>query len=375
MSKTPARFEYLLSGRDGRGRRITEIVEATSADEAVRLYEDRGRTDIVLHTDDLVAPFFKPSKLAKFYRPGECVRLRTAGPVAYVAIVSLAMYRNLWFVAILLISLVALLRLIGNDWGFFEAIAIFALFIPVWVAIYFCVSGPLRVERRLLKAIGWARWEEVLRLVDRLDRERYPEFQIRFRTAQALAGLGRLSEALTEFDRVADLPDVPGYAYWVGQGAIYMAARETDQVLAVIERACEANPTSTLPLIDLANKLLVYRQDARRARQALAQARQHAIADTAHPWLLSTEGLLALEERHPADAVERLSEGLRQFRPFLHGNPSVAPLLARVRAWLCLAHAATGDTATARRYLSQAAPLLVAHREDELLKQCEQAVG
>jgi tetratricopeptide (TPR) repeat protein len=375
MSKTPTRFEYLLSGRDGSGRRVTEIVQAVSADAALRLFEEQGRSDIVLHTDDMVAPFFQPSKLGKHYRPSECVRLRTAGPIAYVAIVSVSMYRHLWVVGILLIALLASRRLIGSDWDFLDAIAVFGLFIPVWVAIYFAATGPLRIERRLLKAIGWARWEDVLRLVGRLDRQRYPEFQLRLRKAQALAGLGRLSEALTEFDQVDDLPDIPRSAYWIGQAAIYMAARETDRVLAVLERACELNPAATLPVIDFANKLLVFRRDAKRARQVLAQAREHAIADTAYPWLLATEGLLSLHDRRPAEAVERLSEALRQFRPFMRGNPSVAPLLARIRAWLCLAHAEVGDTATARSLMRWAAALLVAHREDDLLRQCEQAVG
>src|SRR5215831_3288686 len=104
MSKTPARYEYLISGRNGRGRRVTEIVQAVSADEAVRLFEERGRTDVVLHTDDVIAPFFRPSKLRKHFRPSECVRLRTAGPVAYVAIVSLSLYRQMWTVCVLLLG-------------------------------------------------------------------------------------------------------------------------------------------------------------------------------------------------------------------------------------------------------------------------------
>jgi tetratricopeptide (TPR) repeat protein len=215
----------------------------------------------------------------------------------------------------------------------------------------------------------------VLRLIPKLNRATYHEFLIRQRTAQALAGLGRLSEGLTEFDRVADSPDIPPFAYWAGQGAIYMAAREAEMVLAVLERACESAPAVSITQIDLANKLLVFRRDARRARQVLAQARRHAISDTAYPWLLATEGLLALQEQHPAEAVERLRESLRLLEPFLWGNPAAAPLVARIRGWLCLAHAAHGDTAAARRQLRRAAPLLVAHREDELLRDCEQAVG
>jgi hypothetical protein len=375
MSKSPAKYEYLISGRNGRGRRVTEIVLAASADEAVRLFEEHGRTDIVLHTDDVLAPFFRPSKLRKHFRPSECVRLRTAGPIAYVAIVSLSMYRQLWVVCLLLLGLIAFWRFLGEDWGLFDVVAILGLFVPVWVALFFALTSPLRTERRLLKAIGWARWEEVLQLIPRLNRATYHEFLVRQRKAQALAGLGRLSEGLTEFDRVAELPDVPPFAYWAGQGAIYMAARDTEMVVSVLERACESAPGVTLPQIDLANKLLVFRRDTRRARLVLAQARKHAISDTAYPWLLATEGLLALQQQHPTEAVERLRESLRLLDHFLWGNASAAPLAARIRAWLCLAHAAHGDTATARWHLRRAAPLLVAHREDDLLRECEQAVG
>lgn len=375
MPKTPGRYEYLISGRNGRGRRITEIVLAVSADEAVRVFEEGGRTDVVLHTDDVIAPFFHPSKLRKHFRPSECVRLRTAGPIAYITIISVSMYRQLWIVCLLLLGLLAFWRYIGEGWGVFDAVAILGLLLPVWMALFFAINSPFRTERRLLKAAGWARWDEVLALLRKLNRANYPEFLLRQRKAQALAGLGRLSEGLTEFDPVAELPDVPPFAYWAGQGAIYMAAGDTEMVISVLERACEAGPAVTLPLIDLANKLLVYRRDARRARQMLAQARQHAISDTAYPWLLATEGLLALHEQHPTEAVERLRESLRLFEPFLRGNPAAVPLAARIRAWLCLAHAAHGDTATGRRHLRRAAPLLLAHHEDDLLRECEQAVG
>jgi hypothetical protein len=199
---------------------------------------------------------------------------------------------------------------------------------------------------------------------------------LRLRKAQALAGLGRVSEALAEFDPVADMPDVPAYVYWAFQAMIFAAAKEPDRVIAAMLRAHELAPNSgTVLLIDLANKLLTVRRDRQRAGELLADARRHALADTAMPWLVATEGLIDLAEGRTADAVVGLTEALRRIEPFLRGNPSVIVLGARIRAWLCLAHAAGGNTATARKLLRRAEPLLIAHQDHDLLRQCEQAVG
>src|SRR5262249_8059439 len=47
--------KYLVSGRNPNGQMVTERVEAASADEAVKLLDQRQFTDIVLHTSDVEA--------------------------------------------------------------------------------------------------------------------------------------------------------------------------------------------------------------------------------------------------------------------------------------------------------------------------------
>ena len=44
--KGPLRYEYLPTGWSRSGRRFTEIVQASSADEAIQLFEERARSDI-----------------------------------------------------------------------------------------------------------------------------------------------------------------------------------------------------------------------------------------------------------------------------------------------------------------------------------------
>lgn len=369
------RYEYLVSGRNSHGRRWTEIVLAGNADEALRLFEDHGYSDVVLHTDDVAAPLFKPSAMRKHFRPSECVRLRTAGPVQFAVLLTLSLYRQMWHACILGVGLFVCLLFADLEftaWGFLAA---FSFLMPVGLGAYWSVTSPFRRDRRILKAVAWARWEELLQLVRDHPNKKGDKYTLHFRKAQALAGLGFLTEGLAEFDRVFDTPELPEFIYWVGQAAIYMAAREPQKMTSVLDRAHELAPSATLVQIDYANKLLVYCNDVRQARAVLAEARRHAIADSTIPWLNATEGLLALKERRPADAVELLTQAIRGMRPFFRGNPSILPLGSRIDAWLCLAHAELGDTINARRHLRRAMPLLAAHREDELLQKCEHAAG
>src|SRR5579863_9429515 len=54
--------EYLVSGVTPAGRRVTEWIDADSADLAVKTLRDQGYEQIVLHTDDLAARYLNEGK-------------------------------------------------------------------------------------------------------------------------------------------------------------------------------------------------------------------------------------------------------------------------------------------------------------------------
>lgn len=367
-------YEYLLSGTNSRGWRKTVIAEAATADEAVRKFESQGYSDIVLHTDDLVAPFYKPSSLVKTFRPAEIVYMRRTGPIAFSWILTKAFYRQLWITILLAACIIALRRVSGTPWDAWDSLPLLLAFMPLGVGVYVGLSASRRPERRLLKAIGWARWEEALHILTRSKLKISP-FERHLRQSQALAGLGRVSEAMMEFDKVRDIPEVTEHRYWAFQAMVYAAAKEPEKVLSVIVRAHEFEPNGTAVRIDYANRLLILRRDVRGAREILAKLGHSAIADFAMPAKLATEGLLNLAEGRTADAVELLKEAVRRVEPFTRGNPSLLPVCARVRAWLCQALTANGDIPAARRQLKYAGPVLAANQEHDLLRQCEQAIG
>jgi tetratricopeptide (TPR) repeat protein len=369
----PTTYEYLLSGcRDGRRR--TVIVQAATADEAVKHFETRGYTDVIAHTDDMTAPLARPSQSTKHLSPAAMVWLRTAGPARLGGYLVVAFCRQVWFIPVLGGVLLAFTRAMDWPWGLVDAAAVGCLLGPVAFALYYVLVRLFGANQRLLTAIGRARWEEVLRLLER-PRFKSHTFDYHLQKAQALAGLGRLSEALREFDRVTDLPDVPPFLYWLHQSLIYLAAGERERMLDVLGRAHEAAPTASAVTVLLAHNLVVIRRDVREARRLLADARRHVISDVLAPYVHSLEGVLAREEGRPEDAVTHLTTAVALHRPFVRANPMLLAQDARMRARLALAHAAAGDPAAARDQFRRVRAILLVHREDELVWRCEEAVG
>jgi len=365
-------YTFILSGRTARGWRVTDVIEATNGEAAVYAFQDRGFSEVVLHTDDVAAPFLNFKK--GLLKPGDMVRVRTKRPIEIAVILSYLLYRKFWYLALPPLGWVVYRLIAGWEWDIWVEVVLTVLLFPVIVGVVFLLAS-FRLYVRLLRAVGWARWEEVLRLLPRLTDSAMPKYEWPIRRAQALAGVGRLPQALAEFNAVWDFDELPEYLYWVFRSRAYLAARDLEGVLTCMTRAHELAPDLPVVLVDYAILLLTVRHDTRAARPRLAEARRHAVSDTTLPSLLAAEGILAVEEGRPADAIDPLTQSIRQFDPILRGNPSVLVAGARIRAFLALALAATGETAAARRLLQRARPLLVAHRNHELLERCEQAVG
>ena len=368
----PPIYPFILTGHNARGRRITDVVEATTGDAAVQAFADRGLSDIVLHTDDIAAPFLNYSKAT--LRPRDAVWARTHGPFQLSLFVTRYVLMKFWYLLLLPVGWLLYVLIRAQEWDFWNLVTLAAASFAILFIVGFVLWSFLRYAR-LLRAAGWARWDEVLRLLPRLSKSIMPKYEWPIRKAQALAGAGRLPQALAEFNAAWEFDELPEYVYWVFRAVVSLAAQDSDGAVDCFARAHELAPETPIVLVDYATVLLKERRDTRRARPLLAEARRHAISDTTLPYLLAAEGMLALEEGRPADAVGPLTESLRKADPFLRGNPSIIVVGARIRAYLCLALAATGDTTAARRHLQRARPLLIAHQSRDLIDRCEQAVG
>lgn len=364
--------EYIVSGRDPRGRRVTEWFEAASADEAARSFDELGYRDIVLHTDDVAAIHLRRAKIDRKITASDYVVMRRGGG-SYLFWVAW-LYRMCWKSSSIFLAILALRRARESEWTWADWFVLIVVLGPFPLAAWIKLRGQAQLYRKVMDARSWGRWQEMLDRLGPLE-GKVPADEFTFRRAQALAGLGRLDEAEAAVAPLGDGRAIPEWFYRARLAELYGSAGRYDRLLETQEAAARLAPANATVLLDLAFATARFRRDTRRARSLLNEARSHAISDVAASTVDAVEGMLALEEKDPAEArrrFERANAGLKPYRP---GNPYVGLVLDRNRAYLALACAGEGDRAAAERHFYGAEPRLRALGYDDLLERCRQAVG
>jgi tetratricopeptide (TPR) repeat protein len=374
--------DFFVSGRSPEGRQVTERVEAASAAEAVRLMEQRNFTDIVLHTSDLEVLVRQQSEAVygkkdvhRVFTPREFLRMRRDGSYLGMVLLTIRMsYARSWWVVIPGLALLAARRYLGQPLDFMDFALIAALLLPLVGALVVPLFGSAPRYRRVVEARAWGRWEEVLALLPTIEgkvRAHHSEF---FK-ALALAGLGRLDEALRRYERFGDGKRIPLWLYWSHRSSVCAAGNDIEGAVRAIEKAAEIAPEEPAVLIDYATSLVRRRRDARRARRVLDEALKHPISDVIAYAVDFCRGMIALEENQPFEAREWLNRAMDKVETFRNASPLMGSSRDRVHAFLALANAATGDHEAALRHFRIAEPRLVALRYDDVIERCEAALG
>ena len=364
---------YLLSGKRPDGRRTCGFLEAASGTAAVKAFRKRDCTDIVLHTDEAAALELEQMPVS----PRDFLALRDASTEWRRALVHARIsWRQLWVVNLAFVAFLVWRRLAGRPWGLSDWLALLAVGVPLASALVSVCPWLSRARRhdRLMDALAWGRWEEALELLPRL-RGTVPPLEYAFREAQALAGLGRLDEALGGVADLADNNTVPEWLCWGRLAEVYGAAGSPDDVLDCKEKAVKAAPQNPTALLDLVSSLLRRGGHVRRAESMLARAKSKALSDTLVPYADAAEGILALERDEPEEAKRLLTQALTGLSAFRLTTPLIGSVEASFRAWLAVACARLGDMDTARREFGLVEPRLRALKEDDLIRRCEQALA
>jgi tetratricopeptide (TPR) repeat protein len=365
--------EFLLSGRSLDGRQETVRLDAPSADMAVKLFKNQGYTEIVLHTDDVSARYTHQSDVAETISPKEYLRFRNMGPLGDVLFLLGKLYAQGWYFHLAAIGVIAVRRYFDWPWGVLDFVAIVWLAIPLVFAIGGQFFNSARRYSQVVDAVSWGRWEEALERLPSV-RKKIPSEEAAFLEAQALAGLGRLDEAIKVLKPYADGENMPSWLYWGRIGDVYYAAGKYELIVPAAEKAAELAPDNPTVLLDLAMALVRYRQDAERARKLLKQARTHALSDVLAVFADVIEGMIELELGNPSQARYLFDKALAALTPFQNATPLIGAAIDRTYAYLALAHAAMGDRDQATRYSRRAEPRLRALKSNDLIDRCETAL-
>ncbi len=371
-------LEYLLTGRDAAGRSRTERVEARTADDAVRIAREAlGLSDVVLHTDDAGALYSRQKDVAEVVSPRDFIRFRDLpAPLAGFLVVAKAVYRqNRGFLLFMLVLLVVR-RGLYSSWDWVDWGAAFILLSPiVFAAGAQLFQGQGGRYRMLIDAVAWGRWEEVLKRARGLEGSRVQPEELAFQRAKALAGLGRLDEALAAVAPFADGATIPEWMYLGRLSDVYSAAGRFDDAGATLKRAVELAPENPTVLLDAAIFEVRRRRDPRRARELLEEARTHALSDVIDVFARRLEGRILLEEGRPREALGLLEDARRRLTAFRHASPLIGAALDTLESELALALAAAGDLDAALRHARAALPRLRALGDDDLIDRLRAALG
>jgi len=368
---------FIWTAKDKFGKPAVKELTAETIAESKAMLLAEGYTDLELKNDEIIDASrqgFASANKGRKSRPEEFVRHLGNIPQTPLKLILRNIVRDAVFY-LLMISLMVLAIFRGHKTN-----AIVTGIITVgWLVFRIWVSLPQIYYAKLNKAKDWYQWTKVLQLIKSLERIQLIHFiklpvteLIRAR-AQALAGLGRLSEALMEVQKSENQPGVPSWLYNSFVSQIYSIAKEYDKSLEYAWKALEEKQTPVLYL-DQANRLLRYKKDTVRAKEMLSKIEKDTLAEFARPYYLRCQGILDYIEGDYASAKEELEVSLKMMEqtrdiPFRDGN------IGMVKGYLCCVLAKQDNLTAAKRCFEQAREYLIATSETELLEECKKAVG
>src|SRR5262249_41791933 len=162
---------------------------------------------------------------------------------------TIKLYKQGWLWYLAALALLTYRFAQGLTWGALDvAIVIYVLFPALFALAAQFFRGAAGRYQRLIDAVAWGRWEEVLAHTDSVGGRVAPE-EVAFQKAKAFAGLGRLDEALRMVEPFGDGQRIPPWLYWSRLAEVYSTAKRYEDAKAAMEQALELAPDNATVLV------------------------------------------------------------------------------------------------------------------------------
>ena len=291
---------YAWTAKDKSGAPVFREIEAASVQESRDALLDEGCTNLALQEEDVLSEVnIAMGDRAEFL--GEEIRVtardrvqvRSQPPITITSIVLQGLVQERGF--FIIVSLALALSLYRHS---VIASIIWAVLLIAWPLVRIGIGLPSILFRRLAIAADWNRLDEMLQLVNQLrfvGRYHFikvPEIELIRFEAKALAGQGRLSEAVTLYRRVENQPGAPTWLFKAHLAGIYDKAGDHETALKLTQEAITEKPDVSL-FLDLSNRLARYYADAPGARSALERVDMDLVVDLLKPYTNRCRGIVA----------------------------------------------------------------------------------
>jgi len=371
---------YLWRARDRHRNATVQRIEASSAAEARKQLEADGFTELRLQAEEFVAAAKASVEAAS--NPEYHVELTPEEEANQVS-QPLPGFWSQWGKSLRESPWSTLFQVALLAWGIHRGnwilIGLPLFFLLLFPVLHFWFGMPLRVYDRINRAKVWSRWPEVLSLCDRMTRvQRWVRMgpgrqEILRCRCQALAGMGRLEEAVQEYSTFEGSPHLAHWMYLSFLAGIYEVAWDREKSLALRQAAAEERPDNMSVWIDLAMHQAHRMADAPAARAALQRVDPALVVELGRPYLHLVEGMIRSREEDHAGALEQAERAMEGFGPFSH-FPLVQSVALITRSYLCLESASLGQRDRAAQLRREVTRYLENARETELLHRIAKAM-
>lgn len=381
---------FYLTATSPAGQRETKAVKAKSLADARQKLIDRDWTDIVVHTDDVVA-INQIDVPDNPFSPEEMVQLGGMSTFRFFLLMLVKLYRQ-WTTTSLIACASLVLGIVFYEWW---AIILGAslLAIPVRLAML-SAFGNVNKQRydALVTAAAWYRWDDVERLLP-LQSSTIPPEERAYRAGQILAGRGDIQGAIERYESLTARHNVPQWFAESRKAVLCVIANKfdwkrqaengtssrlqsplIDEALRHYASAVELAPEQAVTRVDYAKFALKYRRDVRIAREMLDAVARLPSAELALFFADYVKGIIAIEENAPEEAIQLIREFQQKLSP-MSSNADVVSGIDEASMFLTLAYAAAGKEEKALREFKRCEPRMKALNEVEMLSRCRQALG
>jgi len=369
-------FSFNYRATSPSGEPITSRVEAKSADDAWEQLQRKGYFEIELLDDENSAIKLDDHASVQRLKMSAKVELSLRQQDTLVGRIlwSLRQSRNVMIWLPLLLGFVY--YVFNNEWASIDVVISGGL-LALYLAWFVWATIPSVLYWQAQEASAWCRWGEVERWMHWLARWKrwfnipFPEHELLFRTATAMAGQGRLSEALRLVEGLANSNELaPGF-YQTRLASLFFATKYYTRALQLQQEARTINPSASAT-IDLAFTMAKWIGDYQTARTLLDEIEIEKISPLAKIFVFYARGIVAIDLKE-YDVASRFLEDALILGKNHFGTPLMKTVMAGALAYYGLGLAGLGRPSDAKRFFDLAKPLLEACKDTQLLAQCEAA--
>lgn len=360
---------FLFTATDSDGKTVTERVEAENLSSAKYKLEIQGYEEITFYeselSNDVLNTFDDKTKEAREKM------LERQVAVQYDNSFGQYILFNLKATAIVWIPLL-IWGIFSTTWFSFFALGIFAL-------TFIYISLPIFLFDKLHQSHNWAQnrqvrfWGQLTNLFNKITFLRIPQSQIDYHLACADAREGNLNAALSKIMKYENDAKVSRRLFYNHLGSIYGNAKKFDELLDCQEKSLREGNDYPEEMIDYAMSLARRHRKTNQAREVLQKVLDRETTALAKIFIPFCQGVIEVEDGNLSRAEFYLTQASKQIEPF-RKNSYLVGLRSEIKAFLLIALGKQGEREKAIKLLREAKPYLVAHKETELLRKCEDAV-